>query len=147
MPTAIQRLRSLPLPDEWTRVETIENSVVAFTLKNDDIRDDAFIARILPGVCDEEFAQNEVKMNWGENVPAQYKPTALRVDGAPVGYTWSAFDGVAGDATEPGYIHWCIHQAEPNMDIDISVTRSREREKRFVEETFIPLWLQQNSES
>ncbi len=146
-PTAIQRMKTLALPDDWERVETVESYAMAFSVKNDDIRDDSFIVRVLSGVCDQEFAQNEVKMNWGENVPAQYKPRILRVDGKPVGYTWSAFDGVAGGATEPRWIHWCIHQEESNMDIHISVVRSHEREKRFVEETFIPLWLQQNSES
>jgi hypothetical protein len=143
----MQRLMSLTLPDEWTSIESLENSVVSFTLKNDDIRDDAFIARVLPGVCDKEFAQNEVKMNWGENAPDQYKPTIFSVNGIAVGYTWSAFDGVAGGATEPGYKHWCIHQAQSGMDIDVSATRTNEQVKRFIEETFIPLWLQQSSES
>ena len=145
-PTAFQRLKTLALPDEWEGVETVKNYAMAFSAKNDDIRDDSFVVRVLSGVCDKEFVQNEVKMNWGDNVPAQYKPTIFSVDGKPVGYTWSAFDGVPGDATKPRWIHWCIHQEKPNMDIDIRVVRSYKREKIFVEETFIPLWLQQNSE-
>lgn len=153
-PTAMQRLMSLPLPQGWTRIESPENRIVSFnppseyeSLKNDDISDDSFMARVLPSICDETFANAEVKMNWGENVPAQYKPTVFRVNGTDVGYTWSAFDGVAGGATEPGYRHWCIHQTQPGMDIDVSATRTNEQVKRFIEETFIPLWLQQNSES
>lgn len=149
-PTAMQRLMSLPLPQGFERIGETEIPVVSFilpnnyeSLKNDDIGDDAFVVQVLPVVCDMAYAQGEWQISGVKDAPA----VAFQVNDVPVGYIWSAFDGMATVETDPQHTHWCIHQSQPNMDIDISVTRPNEQAKQFIEETFIPLWLQQSSES
>jgi hypothetical protein len=150
--TVTQRLTAISLPAGWSSDAQTPNGPVKFTvpetyesMKNDDSNDGAFYVFAEGRECDLAYAQEQVAMNWGDAVPTEYAPAVFELPGGGKGYTWAAFDGVKGDATEPEWIHWCVDVALSGLDIDIAAQRSDAQVKEFLEKDFIRAWTMEAS--
>lgn len=144
MPSALSRLLSLGLPSEWQK--SVIDGWVWFSVNQNGadprtLLQGVFFAVPLGSVqCDASFARSEVLLNFGEQYPASAEPTPVIINGSSVGYQWPAYGGVAGGAP-PNRRDWCIHTKNAGYDLHLSAFVADALTVDFVEQTFIPLWI------